>query len=166
VVEFLCASPLNGRSGRFSRPLALLWAELKDKPLGDGNRILPGDGSGAAGIHGRVSDQHVKAAAAFALEFLRQHGGLSIDAAAQEVARILVTHDFPIGTRGGASSEAVKWLRWDARRRTSNGPAAKTYRKLVTAPPIALTGVPVTDRAAILAWFDAEVRGAGYGSTA
>ena len=166
VVEFLCTSAFNGRAGRFSRPLALLWAELKDKSLGDGNRILPPDGSGSAGINGRISDHHVKAAAAFAVEFLRQHGGMTVDAAAGNVARILEAHQFAFGARRGDKPASVKAWRYDFRRAREDGPAARTYRKFVAEPPVALTGNAGTDGAAIVAWLDVEVRGAGYGSTA
>jgi choline dehydrogenase-like flavoprotein len=108
-------------------------------------------------------------------------GARSLKAAAAEVARILEAHDFRFGERrslnGGDKAGAIMTLRDECKRKKppadgqaerlpADGAAANFYRNFVAAKPVVLTGDTDVDGAAIRAWFQAEVSGAGYGATA
>jgi hypothetical protein len=166
VVEFLATTAFN-TNGRFSRPLELLYAELKNRP--DGNkRILPAAGGGSGGINSRSSDQHVKGAAAFAVEFMHSHAGYTVEAAAGDIANALHARGFHFAARRDDKGQSITAWRRDYQRPHRGGSkvpsAAKIYKGLCTTPPVKITGDAATDAAAIREWLGALLGRAGYGA--
>ena len=163
ITRFLQSSPFNG-AGRFSRPFEVLMAELKNRPNTQRNRILPSDGSGASGMDGRLTDHHVQAIAALAVELLHTQCGRTVDAASEEIAAALEQRGFPFGERRELKWEAVKdWRRDFPRRSTSY--AARAYRYYASLGPALVCEDGKPDAAAIHNWFAALVGRAGYGPT-
>jgi hypothetical protein len=159
VIEFAAANP-NNVNGRFTRPLELLWVEVSAAGHAPARSILPTVGGGSGGVNRRRVAHHVKASAAFAVEQLHQ-SGLTVAAAAGEVAGVLIDYGFPFGANRADSAAAVKAWRRDYPRAAS--PAAKHYRDLAAAPPLALSGTSEAYREAVLARLRDQLERAGYG---
>lgn len=170
VVQFLAASPFNS-NGRFSRPLELLYTELRDRPISRGARILPDTGGGAGGVDSRPSDDHVRAAAGFALEFLHKQTRIPLALAAGGVADMLAAHGFAFGDRRSDKGAAVIAWRRDYSRCANgkNTPALRggaIFHGFRASAPFVTTGDAEADRDAALGWLAALVTRAGYGATA
>jgi hypothetical protein len=162
VVEFLAQSPMN-ENGRFSRPFELLISELRNRPAAKGS-ILPAEGSGSRAVNGRASTHHVKAAAAFATEFLRAHAKMGVAEAAGEITNVLSARNFSFGKHRSDKAAAIKAWRRDYPRDRDNSRAALIFRTYCKTPPVTVSGDAARDRAAVIRWLGGLLGRAGYGS--
>ncbi len=170
VARFLAASGLNG-NGRFSRPLELLYTELRKRPLSRGIRILPDDGGGEGGFRSAMSDDFVIAAAAFTLEVLCAKRHSRFTPAARSIAEILDAHGFPFGERRTDKGDAIKAWRRDYLLPLKRAGRTKTPHRISTilreyraSPPFPISGNAQTDRSTALEWLSGLVARARYGA--
>lgn len=170
VVSFLTSTP-HGDTGRFSRPLELLIAELRDRKSLAKDRIVPPSGSGAGGIFSGRNKHYVKAAAAYAVEFMNAETAASIPEASKVIADVLAESSFRFGAKRSDKWKAIQAWRKEYQRQRSTTTdhagierAANFYRKLVANPPVKTVRNAENDRAAILHWLKALVARAGNGS--
>ena len=161
VADFLCAQPQN-RNGYYSRPFELLVAELRGRTPANKRRIFPAYGSGSGGVNASLRDHYIKAAAAFAVEFLHMRTGLPAKAAENEIAEALTAHGFPFSAKRAPAIVVKVWLR-ECRKSGNKSKVAQYFHAYRANPPIPFTGKRDKDRAAIRRWFSKLVARAGYG---
>lgn len=169
VTNFCAVARLNG-NGRFSRPLELMFVELRKRPRGEGPRIFAPIGSGAGGVNGRLSDHYIKASAIIALETMNERAGLSMHTAAGKVAGELDARGFPFGAKCRSKTQAVKnWRHDHVQMAKPNGrqtQVTNAYRQIRAEWPLRLAPPGDSNPAVILGWLCSQLARAGYGPVA
>lgn len=170
AIDQFLQTVVGNRTGRFSRPLALLHDELRAcRPSKNSKRILP-EGLGAAGAPARRrSDDDVKAASAVTLDLLHTRAGQTVNAAAKTVAMLLASEGFRFGKNRDAAERQYAVVAW--RKDYLKGVLSKSHiairaKQLNQSHALKFGEDVARNRAAILSWFRELLARAGYGATA
>jgi hypothetical protein len=169
VATFLHANAANA-GGTFSRPLDLLFMELRAARAADPPNILPSwDSRQTSERNRRKLVNYLKAAGVYTADRLHE-GGVKLPAACAEVAAVLLAHGFPVTERQRQDGKLAEYIeRCRARYPDAKDEAAKFFQSFRALPPIAPTHFDprtqtsvATSEAELLQWLGRELVHGSY----